>query len=87
MKTVKTQRLRWYGHMKRMGEEKAVEKVTKRKRDFRRGRGRPKSPEEREDKKAKNLQLEGENPGSEVVEENHKEAKTSEALEWERRKM
>ena len=59
---------------KRMGEEKVVRKVTRWKADFRRARGRPKSSWEKH-KKAKNLQLEGEDPGSEVVEEDHKRGK------------
>ena len=43
VKAVKTQMLRWYGHIKRMGEEKVVKKVIEWKPDFRRARGRPKS--------------------------------------------
>ena len=43
VKNVKTQRLRWYGHIRRMGEEKVVSKVTEWKPDFRRTRGRLKS--------------------------------------------
>ena len=42
-KVIKTQRLRWFGHIRRMGEEKVVKKVTEWKADFRRARGRPKS--------------------------------------------
>ena len=42
---------------------------------------------DRKAENAKNPQLKGEDPGSEVVEVNHNEAKTSEASEWERRKM
>ena len=39
---IKTQRLRSYGHISRMGEEKVVRKVTEWKPDFRRARERPK---------------------------------------------
>ena len=41
---IKTQRLRWYCHIKRMGEQKVVKKVTEWKLDIRRARGRPKLP-------------------------------------------
>ena len=40
VKALKTQRLRGYGHIRRIGEEKVVKKVTEWKTDFRRGRGR-----------------------------------------------
>ena len=43
MKATTTQRLRWHGHIKSMGEEKVVKKVTEWKPDFRRARGRPKN--------------------------------------------
>ena len=43
VKAIKTQRLRWYGHRKNMGEEKVVKKMTECKLYFRRARGRPKS--------------------------------------------
>ena len=49
--------------------------------DFRRARGRPKS--RWQNTRAKNPQLEQEDPETEVMEE----AKTSKALEWERGKM
>ena len=65
--------------------------------DFRKTRGRPKSmggtsirgtsSNIRGHKKAKNSQMEGEDPGLEVMEENHKRGKENNALEWERRKM
>ena len=42
MKTIKTQRLRWYDHMRRIGEEGVVKKATEWKTDFRGARGRPK---------------------------------------------
>ena len=64
-------RLRWCGLIKRMREEKVVKEVTEWKPDFRGPRGRPKSRWE-EHKRAKNPQLEEENPGSEIMKENHK---------------
>ena len=55
-----------------MREEKVVKKVT----DIRKSRGRLKADGRNRYwgyKKAKNLQLEGEDPGSEVMEENRKD--------------
>ena len=56
VKAIKTQRLRWYGHVKRNDEEKIVKKVIKWKLNFARAKGRPKTRWE-EHKKAKNPQL------------------------------
>ena len=43
VKTTKTQRLRWYGHTRRIGEKKVVKKVREWWSDLRRARERPKS--------------------------------------------
>ena len=42
VKAMKTQRLRWYSHVKSMGEENVVKNVTEWKPNFRRARGRSK---------------------------------------------
>ena len=60
-----------------MGEERVVKKVAERKPDFR--RGRPKSQRE-EHKEAENPQLEGEDPGSEVMEGNHGRSKDEQGI-------
>ena len=89
MKAIKTQRLRWYGHVRRMGEEKVVNKVTEWKAEFRRARGRSKRRWEEQDgghKKANNPQLGREIQDRKSWKKNTKEVKMKKALEEERRK-
>ena len=85
VKAIKTQKLRWYNHIRTMGEDKVVKKLTEWKPNFIRARGRPKSRwEERILEDMKRLRIhnwKGEDPGSEVTKRITKEAKTSEALE------
>ena len=79
--------LRWYGHKRRVGEEKVVTKVTEWRPDEKSKRKTEKpvgGTGIRGRKKAKNSQLEGEGSGLKRI---TKEAKTSKVLEQETRKM
>ena len=46
VKAIKTRRLRWYGHVRRIWEENVMKKVTEWRPNFERARGRPKSRRE-----------------------------------------
>ena len=78
VKAIKIQRLRLHGHMRRMGEEKVVRKVTEWKSDWKSKKKTEKligGTGIRGHKKAKNPQLKSEGSRSEVIEENHKKGK------------
>ena len=63
------------------GGRKIVKKVTEWKPNFRKARGRPKGGTSiRGHKKAKNPQLEREDPTLEVMEENHKRGKDEQGI-------
>ena len=87
VKAMKTQRLQWYGHVRKMREEKVVNKVTEWKRDFRRARGRPNNRWEEDIKRLRIHNWRGKIQDRESWMRITEEAKTSKALEWERRKM